>query len=268
MAKCSRSSIVSILDAAFEAGLMVSADGHVLHMNSGAESLLEFALKNGEQMALTSFVAFEEEGAPVSWDKVQETLASSPDGSSASLTSICTKKSGETFDAEMRGSLTNVEDSCVNIFFFKPVDTESRFDHMTRYMSTLLNMLTAIIETALDPIFQINEDGVIQMINEAAVKTFGWSRDEFMGSNISMICGGEHGPKHAEYLKRYLQTGETKVMGKKRELPAKRKDGSEFPIELGLLQRYDPRKKFVGFVRDITEIKKKDRLSAGIIEAA
>mmetsp|Transcript_23634 Transcript_23634/g.55014 ORF Transcript_23634/g.55014 Transcript_23634/m.55014 type:complete len:369 (+) Transcript_23634:101-1207(+) len=258
------SSLISIADAAFEPAVLVNNDGDVLHINKAAESLLEFALKEGEKTEISSFCCFENEGAPVEWAKVTEELGA---GKSQKWVGACTKKSGDTFDAEVRGS--QIEGTLC--FFFKPVENETRFDHMTRYMSTLLNMLTSIIETSLDPIFQINEEGVIQMVNESAVRNFQWTRDEFIGSNVSMLCGGDHGPKHAEYLKRYLKTGETRVMGSKRELPAKRKDGSEFPIELGLVEIYNDttqERMFVGFIRDLTEIKKRERLSTGIIEAS
>ena len=98
------------------------------------------------------------------------------------------------------------------------------------------NITEAAFEAALDPIFQIDEHGTIQMVNSAAIKTFGWSRREFLGSNISMICGGGHEPKHAGYIARYLATGDTRVIGKNRELIAKKKNGMEFPIELGVVE--------------------------------
>ena len=133
------------------------------------------------------------------------------------------------------------------------------------------NITEAAFEAALDPIFQIDEHGTIQMVNSAATKTFGWRRSEFLGSNINMICGGGHGDKHAAYMSRYLATGDTRVIGKNRELPAKRKDGSEFPIELGVVEvdtfAGDVRL-FCGFVRDLTNIKARERLAQEMVEAA
>ena len=55
-------------------------------------------------------------------------------------------------------------------------------------------MLTAsaIIEASIDPMFCINERGMIMMVNEAAIRSFGYTRKEFISANIQMIVGGGH----------------------------------------------------------------------------
>lgn len=133
------------------------------------------------------------------------------------------------------------------------------------------NITEAAFEAALDPIFQIDEHGTIQMVNSAASKTFGWRRSEFLGKDINMICGGGHGAKHAGYLARYLATGDTRVIGKNRELMAQRKDGSEFPIELGVVEVdtfAGEVRLFCGFVRDLTSIKARERLAQEMVDLA
>jgi PAS domain S-box-containing protein len=133
------------------------------------------------------------------------------------------------------------------------------------------NITEAAFEAALDPIFQIDEHGTIQMVNSAAIKTFGWARHEFLNSDISMICGGGHQAKHAGYMARYLSTGDTRVIGQNRELIAKKKDGSEFPIELGVVEvdtfAGDVRL-FCGFVRDLSSIKAREQMAQEMVEAA
>lgn len=90
---------------------------------------------------------------------------------------------------------------------------------------------------------------------------FGYSREEFLGSNISKICGDGHGPKHDAYMERYLRTGEQHIIGRKRQVKARRKDGSEFYVELGVQEVVlsDGRKAFCGFMRDLTQQKKDKR---------
>ena len=116
-----------------------------------------------------------------------------------------------------------------------------------------------ILNASFDPVFAINELGIINTVNDAACRRFGYTKDELIGSNISIICGGGHGRNHDRYIRRYLETKETKVMGKQRELQAKCKDGTEFPIELGIAEVFVGKKQkryFVGFIRDLTAHKK------------
>ena len=133
------------------------------------------------------------------------------------------------------------------------------------------NITEAAFEAALDPIFQIDEHGCIQMVNSAASSIFQYTRQEFIGSNISMICGGGHDKHHAAYMSRYLATGDTRVIGKNRKLMARKKDQSEFPIELGVVEvdtfAGDTRL-FCGFVRDLTDLQARERLAQEIVEVA
>ena len=142
--------------------------------------------------------------------------------------------------------------------------------------------LTAgILESSFDPVFAINSKGTITMANNAATKQFGWTKEQFLNQDIAMSVGGGHAVNHSEYIKRYLRTGEKRVMGIRRELSARRADGSEFPIELGLTELQcselpgQEEREFVGFVRDISlqkkqeaELKEKQAFTEGLIEAS
>eukprot|EP00978_Attheya_sp_CCMP212_P018869 scaffold52139_cov53-Attheya_sp.AAC.1 len=140
------------------------------------------------------------------------------------------------------------------------------------------SLTVAMIDASFDAMLQIEEHGIIEMVNQAAIDQFGWSYEEFIGHNISMICSVEHAVQHDRYLRRYLETGEKRVMGKRRELMARRKDNSEFPIELGISEVKvvgGNKRLFCGFVRDLTRqkedeqrLKENERLTDGIVEAA
>ena len=52
------------------------------------------------------------------------------------------------------------------------------------------------------------------LLNDAAVELFGYDYNELLGENISLICGGEHAAKHDQYMKNYLRTNVTKIMGR------------------------------------------------------
>ena len=132
-------------------------------------------------------------------------------------------------------------------------------------------LTASIIAASFDPCLTIDERGIIQMVNQATVDQFGWSEEELLGSNISILVGGGHSERHDEYIARYLRTGEKRVMGKKRELNARRRDGSEIPIELYLTEVFTEEgedRLFTGFLRDLTDIKRQQRLTTGVIDAS
>jgi PAS domain S-box-containing protein len=117
------------------------------------------------------------------------------------------------------------------------------------------NLATGIVAASLDPVFGIDEKGIIEFVNGAALADFGYKEVELLGNSINMIVGAEHSGNHDSYLANYLKTGDKKLMGTKRVIPARRKDGTEFPIELGLseIKSNNGRDKmFVGFVRALS----------------
>lgn len=124
----------------------------------------------------------------------------------------------------------------------------------------------AMLDASFDSMFAIDSVGKILTVNRAAVETFGYESDqELLGKNISIIVGGNHAPKHDAYMKRYMETGETRLIGTRRELSGRRKDGSEFPVMVGI-EVIEPdgigEKLLVGYVRDITDEVKRRELAA------
>jgi PAS domain S-box-containing protein len=133
------------------------------------------------------------------------------------------------------------------------------------------NLAIGIVAASIDPVIGIDEKGIVQFVNDATVKQFGYTEEELVGNSINCIVGSKHTAEHDSYLENYLKTGKAKLMGTRRVIPARRKDGSEFQIELGLseVKAYDGKGRvFVGFIRDLTEIKKKENLAIGIVAAS
>ncbi|MFO8025167.1 diguanylate cyclase domain-containing protein [Thiohalophilus sp.] len=113
-----------------------------------------------------------------------------------------------------------------------------------------------ILQGVFDAVITTDERGIIQDFNTRAQQMFGYSQQEALGENISIIMPEEHSKSHDKYMKNYTSTGKTTVMGKGRELLGKRKNGSVFPIEVALTEcRLDDSKIFIGTIRDITRQK-------------
>ena len=115
----------------------------------------------------------------------------------------------------------------------------------------------AIFDAAVDAIMVINARGILQAANRATEQTFGFSADELLGKNISMLMPAPHAEAHDGYLDNYCAGGERKVIGIGREVMGRRKDGVCFPLHLsvGEFQR-DGQRLFVGICHDISERRK------------
>lgn len=132
-----------------------------------------------------------------------------------------------------------------------------------------LRKLKAILNAAADAIVTINHKGVITAVNPATLKMFGYSEQELVGQNVSILMPQPYRGEHDQYIANYLQTGEAKIIGTGRELSAQHKDGHAFPIELTVTEYQDgDGPMFVGMIHDITERKRTERhlAEAGVKE--
>lgn len=114
--------------------------------------------------------------------------------------------------------------------------------------------LRSILETVPDAMIVIDESGYILSFSTAAERMFGFSEGEVLGENVSMLMPSPDRERHDGYLKRYLRTGERRIIGIGRVLTARHRDGITFPIELSIGEAIigDDRV-FTGFIRDLTE---------------
>lgn len=115
----------------------------------------------------------------------------------------------------------------------------------------------AILDSALDCIVTIDHEGCITEFNPAAVRTFGYRRDQVIGKHLAdTIIPPSLREQHRRGFARYLATGEAHVLGKRVEMTAVRANGSEFPVELAITRiQSDGAPSFTGYLRDITERK-------------
>jgi len=113
-----------------------------------------------------------------------------------------------------------------------------------------------IINSAVDGIITTDDKGKILSFNTAAEKIFGYSVFEAVGQNITTLMPANHAEHHASYMKNYMETGGSEVVGMSRELVAKHKDNSTFLVDFSVsVFRHGDTVTFVGIARDITERK-------------
>ena len=86
---------------------------------------------------------------------------------------------------------------------------------------------------------------------------FGYSAAEMVGCNVNMLMTAPHHERHDAYLANYLRTGQRKIIGIGREVTARRKDGSVFPMDLSVSEIVlNGQRMFLGLVHDVTERKR------------
>ncbi len=128
---------------------------------------------------------------------------------------------------------------------------------------------TAILESALEAIITMREDGTVVEMNPAAVQMFGIDRDEAVGRELAGLIIPEHlRARHREAVERFRRTGHGRVLGKRLELSGLRADGSEFPIELTVTRVDLPGPAlFTGYIRDITDRRRTEELRTRLLES-
>jgi len=116
-----------------------------------------------------------------------------------------------------------------------------------------LSSLTGII---FDSVLAIDQKGIVQAVNPAVEKVFGYCSKEVIGKNVKMLMPEPYFSEHDGYLDNYLRTGEKKIINMVREVKGLHKNGSTFPMELSVSESIENNKKiFVGILRDISERK-------------
>src|SRR6185503_189292 len=124
--------------------------------------------------------------------------------------------------------------------------------------------LRAILETAVEGIITIDARGIIESVNPAAERLFGYAAVELIGKNVKVLMPSPYRQEHDGYLANYMRTGHARIIGIGREVVGQRKDGTVFPMDLAVSEvKLQDRRLFTGFVRDITERK---RLEQEILE--
>ena len=119
-----------------------------------------------------------------------------------------------------------------------------------------------MLDSALDAIVGMDASGVITEFNPAAERMFGYARADAVGHRLAeLLVPAALRKQHEEGLARYLAGGESTILGRRIEITAMRRNGSEFPVELSI-QRVGQAEPpiFTGFIRDITEHKELEAL--------
>ncbi|MCF2947859.1 ATP-binding protein [Paraglaciecola aquimarina] len=117
------------------------------------------------------------------------------------------------------------------------------------HLGTILNSLN-------DAVVITNGKGKLSLFNLAAEKMFGYSQQQIIGQSVEQLMPSDAAAHHAGYMANYSANKGTHLMGKNRQLMAKRNDQSVFPVEITITPMFIKNEKhIVGLIRDITQRK-------------
>jgi two-component system sensor kinase FixL len=110
----------------------------------------------------------------------------------------------------------------------------------------------ALLDAAVDGIVVIDHTGIIQIFNRAAERLFGFTSAEVVGRNVSVLMNPQDARHHDDHLREYVETRVPRVIGRGREVTARRKDGTTFPAFLSVGVAGSDPVRFVGFLQDLS----------------
>jgi PAS domain S-box-containing protein len=128
----------------------------------------------------------------------------------------------------------------------------------------------SLLEAAPDAMVIVDEGGTIRIVNSQTERLFGWDRAELLGKPVEVLIPDRFRDSHSAHRQAYAHAPRTRNMGTGLELYGRRKDGSEFPVEVSLSPLVTPTGRLVtAAVRDITDRKRAEaELAARAAELA
>jgi PAS domain S-box-containing protein len=142
---------------------------------------------------------------------------------------------------------------------------ETQLMEFKKYAQRILEKethLRAILDNTIDGVITIDEKGIVQNFNPAAKNIFGYMPSEVIGQNIKMLMPEPYRSEHDGYLTNYIETGQAKIINIGREVIGRCKDGSTFPMDLGVSEmRVGEKRMFLGTARDLSERKREEALT-------
>lgn len=121
--------------------------------------------------------------------------------------------------------------------------------------------LIATHDSLSDGVITVNETGEVLTFNKTAAELFGYSAEEVIGNNVSMLMPEPMASRHDDYLRRYMTTDMKHIIGIGREVEGLHKDNGVFAMRLSLSELpedADGVKRFIGSCQDLTYIKQKE----------
>ena len=131
------------------------------------------------------------------------------------------------------------------------------FNRMQVQLQASKGRSRAVTENVADGIVITDEHGIIESVNPALTRIFGYPPEALVGQSVNLLMPSPYREHHDEYIDQYIQTRDSRLMGRSRELVGLHRDGQEIPIDITLSSMVeDGRTLFIAIMRDRSERKR------------
>jgi len=228
---------------------MLDATGHVTIWNKGAERLKGWS----ESEVLGRHISIFYPTDAIAAGKPERDLAMTAAEGRLEVEDWRVRKDGSEFLASMSiTALRNLDGSLRG--FAKVVSDITDRRAAEDKVRARESHVRSILSTVPDAMIVIDDRGSIISFSAAAERLFGYSEAEVAGTNVDRLMPSPDRERHDGYIRRYLETGEKRIIGTGRVVFAQRRDGTTFPMELSIGETLSGDVRlFTGFIRDLTE---------------
>jgi PAS domain S-box-containing protein len=239
-----------LVESSPDALIAVSADSAVLFWSTGAEGIFGYKKEEALGRSLQDLIV-----PPELVQESRKAVAEAVESGSTVFESIRRRKDGSVIYVDITAKA--VRDGRDRLKFVAISQKDVTQLKIRSHGRALAARYHGLLETVPDAILMINNTGRIVLVNGQAEALFGYQREELLGLPIEMLLPERFRHIHMGHRTHYLGEPKTRPMGAGLDLYARRKDATEFPVEISLSPLQTEEDLFVmSAIRDITDQKK------------
>ncbi|HEY0710637.1 MAG TPA: PAS domain S-box protein [Polyangia bacterium] len=252
----------SLVEHSPDALIALAPDGKILLWNGGAESMFGYAAQEAAGRHVDDLLIPDDRR-----QEAREALAAVLEKGTVHFESVRRKKDGSLLDVHVSLRLVRHPDGRIHYIAASKKDI-SQLQHLREARHSEARF-RGLLEAAPDAMIMVGADGCIVLVNTQAEKVFGYRREEMLGQPIEMLVPERFRREHPGHRHGYFKDSRTRPMGAGVDLFARRKDGTEFAVEISLSpMEIDGGRLVTAAIRDITDRRRAEEKFRGLLESA